>query len=187
MISDKELIIDVKKGNKASLELLVQRYYKIVYAYVYRSILDKSTAYDLTQEVFIKVLNNITSYIDKGSFKSWILMIAANQCRDHFRKKEYKTQNLSDPFEEYHESKDSISIPSILVRKKGRMQIIQKMQELPYEQREVVILRYFEDMKISEISKILQTSESTIKSRLYRGIQNLGKQIERSDFFEEGY
>lgn len=187
MISDSELIKEIKKGNKPSLELLVQRYYKVVYAYVYRSLLDKSISYDMTQEVFIKVLTNITSYIEKGNFKSWILKIAANQCRDYFRNKEYKTQSLSDPFEESHEPKEILSIPSMIERKKGRNDIIKKLQSLPYEQREVIILRYFEDMKISEISKIIDASESTVKSRLYRGIQKLGDQIERRDFFEEGY
>ena len=187
VVSDKQLIGDIKKGNLCSLDVLVRRYYKMVYAFIYRSVLDKPAAYDLTQEVFIKVQKSIPFYADKGSFKSWLFMIAANQCRDHFRNKEVKTQSLTDPLEDYHMTGTEQSVSSIMEKKENRKQIMRKMQDLPYDQREVIVLKYFEDMKINEIADITQVNESTVKSRLYRGIQKLSKQVDRGDFFEGGY
>jgi len=184
MIADEELIKEIKRGNKSSLNVLVDRYYKVVYAYIYRSIFDKSIAYDLTQETFIKIINNIKNYAHKGSLKSWMLTIAVNQCRDYFRSKEAKTKLLSDSLEESEFEADNATIPSIFERKETRKYIIQKMQELPFEQREVINLKYFHDLKLKEIADVTNTSESTVKSRLYRGMDKLGELLERSDFYD---
>lgn len=186
MISDEELIIDIKSGSKSSMDVLVRRYYKVVYAFIYRSVFDKSIAYDVTQEAFIKIIKNIKKYSEQGSLKSWMLTIASNQCRDYFRSKEAKSKSLSIPLEENRlETKES-SVSSVLERKENRKNIIHKMQQIPFEQRQVINLKYFHDLKISEIAEVNQTSESTVKSRLYSGLEKLGNLLERSSFYEEG-
>lgn len=186
MISDEELIKEIKQGKKSSLDVFVRRYYKIVYAYIYRTIFDKSIAYDLTQDAFIKIIKNLKDYSEKGSLKSWVLTIAINQCRDYFRSKEAKSKLLSVPLEESRFEANNSTISSIFEKNETRKCIIQKMQQLPYEQREVINLKYFHELKLKEIAEITHTSESTVKSRLYRGIEKLGKLLERGDFYEEG-
>lgn len=187
MVSDEQLIHEIKKGNTASIDVLVKRYYKNVYNFIYRNVYYKVTASDLTQEVFIKFMKNIHRYSEEGSFKSWLLTIASNQCKDYFRSKEAKMELMSVPLEENDFNVEyGTSLPSELIRKEKRMHIIQAMQQLPYEQHEVINLRFFQEMKMNEIAKITNVSESTVKSRLYRGIQKLEGLLERSDFYERG-
>lgn len=185
MISDEELIKEIKRGSKSSMNVLVRRYYKIIYAYIYRSIFDKSIAYDLTQEAFIKIIKNIKNYAEKGSLKSWMLTIASNQCRDYFRSTEAKSKLLSVQLEENRFESKASSVSSVFEKKESRKRIISTMQQLPLEQREVIILRFFHELKINEISEITKSSNSTVKSRLYRGMEKLGSLLERSDFYEQ--
>lgn len=185
MISDEELIKEIKSGSKSSMDVLVRRYYKSIYAFIYRSIFDKSIAYDLTQETFIKIIKNLKTYSEKGSLKSWMLKIASNQCRDYFRSKEAMSKSLSVPLEENRfESKES-TVSSVFEKKESRKDIILKMRQLPFEQREVINLKFFHELKIKEIAEITKTSDSTVKSRLYRGMEKLGSLLERSDFYEQ--
>jgi len=185
MISDEELIKEIKRGSKSSMNVLVRRYYKIVYAYIYRSIFDKTIAYDLTQEACIKIIKNIKNYAEKGSLKSWMLTIASNQCRDYFRSKEAKSKSLSVQLEENRLESNTSPVSSVFEKKESRKQIINKMQQLPFEQREVINLRFFHEFKINEIAEITNSSDSTVKSRLYRGMDKLGSLLERSDFYEQ--
>ncbi|MBY7142646.1 RNA polymerase sigma factor [Virgibacillus sp. NKC19-3] len=186
MISDEELIKDIKRGSKSSMDVLVRRYYKVVYALIYRSVFDKSIAYDLTQESFIKIIKNIRQYSEQGSLKNWMLTIASNQCRDYVRSKEAKSKSLSIPLEESRlETKDS-PVSSVLERRENRKNIMCKMQQIPFEQRQAIYLKYFHDLKIREIAETTKTSASTVKSRLYSGLEKLEHLLERSSFYEEG-
>lgn len=86
--SDEKLIKELIKGNESAMEILVKRYYDLVYSFIYRNTSDYNTAYDITQDVFIKMMKNIDKYqIENGKFKSWLLKIAVNTTKDYFRSK----------------------------------------------------------------------------------------------------
>ena len=82
--SDNQLIRDIVKGNEAAMELLVKRHYTMVHSFVYRMVGEYEIAYDLTQEIFIKMMKNIERYDNRsGEFSRWILRIASNHCKDY--------------------------------------------------------------------------------------------------------
>lgn len=177
MLQDDELVNRIKAGEKEAMEILVKRHYSSIYSYIYRKTGDKHIAYDLTQEVFIKMLQAVKSYSHQGKFPMWLMKIAVNQCYDYFRSKSYKAvskqmelkdtlaDHSSDIFEHVYERQEQIKAQ-------------QAVMELPQPQREAIILSYYHGLKIREIAQITETNESTIKSRLRHGIKKLKIRLE---------
>lgn len=82
-MTDEELVADILSGSRSAMDVLVRRYYKTVYAYVYRKTSDKQLSYDLTQEVFMKMLKSLSSFKNTGSFKNWLITVTVNHIRDY--------------------------------------------------------------------------------------------------------
>lgn len=182
--TDKKLIKEILKGNESAMEILVKRYYDLVHSYVYRSTNDYNIAYDITQEVFIKMMKNIDKYnLENGKFQSWLLKIAVNTTKDYFRSKTYK-QRIENYDIENHQIQDSSNVIDIISKKEEAIKIKEAVANLPSLQREAILLKYYNDLKIKEISNITGDNENTIKSRLFNGIKNL-KKLLGGDIFEE--
>lgn len=182
--SDEKLIKELIKGNESAMEILVKRYYDLVYSFIYRNTSDYNTAYDITQDVFIKMMKNIDKYqIENGKFKSWLLKIAVNTTKDYFRSKIYK-QRIQSYDIDSHEIEDKANVVDILSKKEEAIKIKEAIKNLPKLQREAVILKYYNDLKIKEISNITGENENTIKSRLFNGVKNL-KKLLGGDNYEE--
>lgn len=175
--SDNELIKEIIYGNESAMELLVKRHYSMVHSFVYRLTGDYNLSYDLTQEIFIKMMKSINRYdYKKGNFKSWILKISSNHCRDYFRTSTYKQRNEFSDINEI-EIKSNENIIDLLEIKEDRILVKSAIDNLPTLQREAIILKYYHDLKIKEISNITGDMENTIKSRLFNGIKNLKKYL----------
>lgn len=182
--SDEKLIKELIKGNESAMEILVKRYYDLVYSFIYRNTSDYNTAYDITQDVFIKMMKNIDKYqIENGKFKSWLLKIAVNTTKDYFRSKIYK-QRIKSYDIDSHEIEDKANVVDILSKKEETIKIKEAIKNLPKLQREAIILKYYNDLKIKEISNITGENENTIKSRLFNGVKNL-KKLLGGDNYEE--
>lgn len=169
------LIKEIQKGNEAAMELLVSKNYHMVQAFIYRMIGDYNLSYDLTQEVFIKMLTNLPRYqrTDAG-FETWLLTIASNHCKDYFRTNSYRQRKENANIDDLEiESNDSIV--DVLERNEKRKEVKKAVEDLPYLQREAIILKYFHELRIHEISSITGENENTIKSRLFQGMKNLRK------------
>ncbi|WP_227938796.1 RNA polymerase sigma factor [Alkalihalobacillus deserti] len=184
MPDDQELIEEILGGSQAAMEVLTRKYYKSIYAFIYRKVGDKETAYDLTQEVFIKVIQRIQSYSHKGTFKSWLFSIAINHCRDYWGSAYYRHTSQKTELPETLESGEK-SIPYIFERKVMREQVRLALASLPDYQKEALILKYFHHMKIKEISKVTNTSVPTVKSRLKQGLNKLAKLLRRGEVDEQ--
>lgn len=173
--SDESLINQILKGNESAMEILVKRYYDLVHSFIYRNTSDYNLAYDLTQEVFIKVIKNIDKFSnDKGNFKNWILKIAINTNKDYFKSSIYKQRKEMQDIDN-HEIKDDKNIIDILSKKEDANKIREAIHKLPNLQREAILLKYYEDLKVREISSVTGENENTIKSRLFNGVKNLKK------------
>lgn len=173
--SDESLINEILKGNESAMEILVKRYYDLVHSFIYRNTSDYNLAYDLTQEVFIKVIKNIDKFSnDKGNFKNWILKIAINTNKDYFKSSIYKQRKEMQDIDN-HEIKDDKNVIDILSKKEDANKIRQAIHKLPNLQREAILLKYYEDLKVREISSVTGENENTIKSRLFNGVKNLKK------------
>lgn len=180
MPEDKDLIAEILRGSQAAMEVLTRKYYKPIYAFVYRKVGNKDIAYDLTQEIFIKVIQRIRSYSNKGTFKSWLYSIAVNHCRDYWRSAEYRKASQQTELIEMIESEQK-SVSYIFERKESREQVRKAIHSLPDYQREALILKYFHHMKIKEIAQVTNTTDSTVKSRLKQGLGKLAAFLQRGD------
>jgi RNA polymerase sigma factor (sigma-70 family) len=184
MSSDEELIGEVLNGNQYAMEILIKRYYKLIFAYVYRSIGDYHEAYDITQEVLIKVVKSIKDYKHEGKFKNWLLRIAANTCNDQFRSSKYRN-NKNNAELDCNLVDESSNVYNIMNKKIERQEIKGAITTLPDNQRNAIILKYYHDMKIKDIAAITESNESTVKSRLKQGLEKLKKLFEGSEQFEK--
>lgn len=180
--SDEKLIREILRGNESAMEILVKRYYDLVHSFIYRNTSDYNIAYDITQDVFIKVMKNIDKYkIESGNFKSWLLKISVNTTKDYFKSKTYKQRSTSYDISN-HEIEDKTNVVDILSKKEEAFKIKEAIQKLPKLQREAVILKYYNDLKIKEISNITGDNENTIKSRLFNGVKSLKKLLGGDDY-----
>ncbi len=184
--TDENLIKEILKGNESAMEILVKRYYDLVHSYIYRTTNDYNIAYDITQDVFIKMMKSIDKYnLEEGKFKNWLLKIAVNTTKDYFKSKTYK-QRIENYDIENHEIEDKSNVIDIISKKEESIKIKEAVEKLPNLQREAIFLKYYNDLKIKEISKITGDNENTIKSRLFNGVKNLKKLLGGDLFEEEG-
>ncbi|MCA1057625.1 RNA polymerase sigma factor [Rossellomorea aquimaris] len=180
MSEDQQLIQEILRGSQAAMEVLTRKYYKDVFAFVYRKIGNRDLAYDLTQEIFIKVIRKLGSYSNSGSFKSWMFTIAVNHCRDYWKSAEHqRTQKQSELTEYLTNEKTNVSY--IFAQKETRERVKAAISELPDYQGDAIILKYYHDMKIHEIASVTDASESTVKSRLRQGLGKLANLLERGE------
>lgn len=182
--TDENLIKEILKGNESAMEILVKRHYDLIHSYIYRTTNDYNISYDITQDVFIKMMKNIERYnLENGKFKSWLLKIAVNTTKDYFKSKTYK-QRIENFDIENHQIEDASNVIDIISKKEKAIKIKKAVANLPSLQREAIFLKYYNDLKIKEISHITGDNENTIKSRLFNGIKNL-KKLLGGDIFEE--
>lgn len=184
MQSDEELIAEIRRGIRSTMEVLIRRYYKLVFSIVYRKTSDYHMACDLTQEVFIKVAKSVSSYRGEGNFKSWLVSITYHHCADHFRSVTHARKK--DEIEIRPEIADeSMNVYRLLERNDERKAIRNALMDLPDYQRDTIVLSYFEGMKVREIAELMQCTESTVKSRLYQGLTKLRKMVKGGDGYDK--
>ena len=169
---DKELVKEVKSGSTSALQTLYMRHLDAIYRYFYYQTKDKFLAEDLAQDVFIRVWRAIDHYDEKkGSFTSWMYRIAHNLLIDHYRGK--KSLTLKEGIE--------ASYTEDWLEKLDRNEKIQKIKSeldnLPDDYREVVILRFFEDMGVEEVAIIMEKSEENVRVIQHRAIRKLREKI----------
>lgn len=189
MQSDEQLVSEILNGNQSAMEILINRYYKIIFSYICRYTGEYHASCDITQEVFIKMMKSLSKFDSTiGSFKNWIFKIALNTSRDYFKSTSYKLNWNGEQVEE-NISGSSPNVVDILYRMEQREEVKKAINELPDYQREAVILKFYHDMKIKDIAKIMDSNESTIKSRLHQGIAKLkGLLLKEVDVIEKsGY
>lgn len=181
---DEEIISYIVKGRTELFSVLIDRYQAKVFSTVYHYTHDQEEARDLTQEIFIKIYNNLQSYKNKASFSTWLYRIAVNRCIDWTRKKKLQTVSvIHDGSEEeidiYDTLADSGGGPEeALIKQENRIYIRKVVEELPEIYKTVIILYYFEDFSPQEISDITGVPKRTIETRLYRGKNLLKLRLE---------
>ncbi len=177
-MEDKELIYRIQHGNKELLEELIKKYYDDIYKFCYYKTGNALISYDLTQETFLKLIKYIGTYKDKGKFKGYLITIAINVCNTYFIESDTNIEELYS--NNNYDTKSTKKINKI-----EQKDVIQKaLEELPDKQKDVIILKYYEDFKIKEIAKLLGEKVPTIKSRLKQGLEKLSKYLRKEDFYE---
>ncbi|MFM9007499.1 MAG: RNA polymerase sigma factor [Bacteroidota bacterium] len=180
--SDQELVSAFLKGNEETLQELILRHERKVYTSIYLLVKDRSLSDDIFQETFIKVINTLRGghYNEEGKFISWVLRIAHNLVIDHFRGQ--KRMPMVRDTEDYSVF-DSLHLPDgnaedRIMAEQVRNQVRRLIDELPFEQREVVIMRHFADMSFKEIAACTNVSINTALGRMRYALINLRKLVE---------
>ncbi|MCB5236844.1 MAG: RNA polymerase sigma factor [Niallia nealsonii] len=184
MPDDQELVREILSGSEAAMEVLTRKYYRPIFAFVYRKVGEKEIAYDLTQEIFIKMMKKIHTYSNKKKFSSWLFMIALNHCRDYWKSNEFKRLSMQTELQDIQQNEQQ-QVSYIFENKETREQIKQAMESLPEYQKEALILKYFHQMKIKEIAELTNSNASTVKSRLKQGIGKLAVLLRKEEGVNE--
>ena len=180
--SDKELIERYQNGDVHSFELLIGRYQKQVYSYIFTLVKDKQLADDVFQDTFVKVIQTIKSkgYKDDGRFVQFAMRIAHNLVIDHFRK-ENRIPTVESSSEDYNYI-DNVPITDASVEQgmivdQVHSDLHRMIAFLPDEQREVLRMRIFDDMSFKDIADITNVSINTALGRMRYALINLRKMM----------
>jgi RNA polymerase sigma-70 factor (ECF subfamily) len=182
--SDVQLMLDVKAGDQQSFELLLQRYRTPLVNFLYRMVRNREQAEDLAQEVFLRVYRAREDYEPSAKFTTWLFRIATNLALNSLRDHRYQKLEISmdAPIVADSEEGDERTMevadehPDIeqhLVEEARKKMIRHAIEKLPEKQRAAVLLHKYQQLDYSEISKILQCSESALKSLLFRAYETL--------------
>lgn len=174
------LIQQALDGDMQAFEELIKLYQQPIFNLAYRMLGDPQEAEDAAQETFIRAFLNLQKNYDPSrSFKTWLFSIGSNHCIDRLRKRRLTWVSIDEPLPPHpalmsHDTED----PEQQLMSQERSQLIQHMlSNLPPDYRAAVILRYWYDLSYTEIAEALDTTESAIKSRLFRARQQLADQI----------
>lgn len=185
-LSDQELVAAFLNGDELSIETLINRHRSKVYTYIYLTIKNHALAEDLFQETFIKVIQSLRAgkYKDNGRFLSWVIRIAHNLIIDHFRKEKQMNSVSNDDseldlFNNKKLAEDNIE--DVLVSNQIKEDIRNLINELPGDQREVVLMRHFGGLSFKDIAEQTGVSINTALGRMRYALINLRKMIKEKD------
>jgi len=184
-LSDKELISNYLEGNDRAFEVLLNRHKDKIYTSIYLFVKDRDLAEDIFQDVFIKIIKTLRNgkYNHEGKFLQWAMRISYNMCVDHFRKNKKKTKvSATETFDIFDvlESPEDNKETSIIKSQQHR-RVRELVDQLPEEQREVVILRHYADMSFKEISQLTRVSINTALGRMRYALINMRKMVDEKE------
>jgi len=173
--SDSEIIQQYLKGDEQSLEVLIKKYLKPIYGFIYKNVGDVAAAEDITQEVFVKIWKNLKKFDQNKEFKPWLFQIAKNASIDYLRKKK------TIPFSRFENEKGQNVLtenmkdetPNLLEVLNNKKTLTMVMETLSEKDQKLIKLRHTDGLSFKEIADTMQESINTIKSRYRRIIINL--------------
>jgi len=184
-IDDSVLVRDYMSGDERALEILIGKHNQRLSSFIYSKVLDRTITEDIFQDTFIKVIKTLKrgSYSEEGKFLPWVMRIAHNLIIDHFR----KTRRMPK-----FEGSDDFNIFSVIGddRPNAEKQLIKDqidcdlgalIEELPDDQKEVLVMRIYKDMSFKEISENTNVSINTALGRMRYALINLRKIIEKNN------
>lgn len=179
--SDQQLIENYLAGDEKSFEFLLERHKSKIYTSIYLFVKDEDQANDIFQEVFIKIIDTLRKgkYSHEGKFLQWAMRIAYNMCVDQFRRgKRYSKVSATETFDIFDvlETQEE-SMEGAMMRNQTYDRIKVLVDQLPEEQREVVILRHYADMSFKEIAGLTRVSINTALGRMRYALINMRKMI----------
>jgi RNA polymerase sigma-70 factor, ECF subfamily len=175
---DEKMVERCLQGDDAAWEVVVNSYAKRIYNLSYRYTSRRDEAEDLTQEIFIRVYQNLKSFrSDSGSFQSWIMKVGRNLIIDHYRRtRRYQQAAGTEEMEAMNLRDDKVPSPQRSVEQsEASLFLSEGLQALSPELKEAIILRDLEGMAYQEIAGLLGIPEGTVKSRINRARLELAK------------
>jgi RNA polymerase sigma-70 factor (ECF subfamily) len=181
--SDSLLVKNYILGDEASLEILIKKHQQRLFSFIYGKVKDKDVTNDIFQDTFIKVIKTLKkgNYNEEGKFLPWIMRIAHNLIIDYFRKNNrlpnFKNSDEFDIFSII--SDESLNAEKQIIQEQIFDDVRELINELPEEQKEVLIMRMYRDMSFKEISDNTGVSINTALGRMRYALINMRKLIEK--------
>ena len=183
VLSDQELVKKYLNGDTASFEILLTRHKSRIFAFIMSKIKNRDLSEDIFQDTFIKVINSLQKgkYNEEGKFLPWMMRIAHNLMIDHFRK-EAKMRKVrpTDEFDIFDVLDDgNKNQEEVMMKTQVHADLKVLIEQLPKDQKEVLKMRYFEDLSFKQISNLTETSINTALGRMRYALINLRKLAEK--------
>lgn len=183
LITDATLVSDYIKGDEKSIEILIKRHKQRIYSFIYSKVYDRDVAEDIFQDTFIKVIRTLKrgAYNEEGKFLPWVMRISHNLVIDFFRKNNRmpKFQNTGE-FSIFSVLSDStLNAEKAIIKEQVENDVRRLVDELPEDQKEVLMMRIYKDMSFKEISERTGVSINTALGRMRYALINLRKIIEK--------
>lgn len=180
-LNDKDLILQYLEGNNKCFEVLLNRHRERIYTSIYLFVKDSDLAQDIFQDVFIKIVDTLRKgkYNHEGKFLQWALRISYNMCVDNFRRSKRRTKvNATETFDIFDilQTGDD-NMETTMIKEQLHNKVRSLVDQLPPEQREVVVLRHFADMSFKEISQLTRVSINTALGRMRYALINMRKMV----------
>jgi len=170
-----EIVEQVKKGKKDAFWELMSEYEEAIFRFCYRKLFRKEIAEDVAREAFVKAYEKINSLKDNSKFKSWLYKIAYNACMDEIKRVNRIVDSEDNPHDNISDEKLS---PEHLTEQKRNKEVIKKeFKKLSDNHKDVIILVYYEGLSYEEAAEVLGISVGTVKSRLFRALEVLRKNL----------
>ena len=185
--SDVQLMLDVKAGDDSSFDFLLQKYRSPLVNFLNRMVRDSATAEDLAQEVFLRVYRSRQQYTPSAKFTTWLFRIATNVALNSVRDTRHQRMEVSLDAPANNSNEEDAAPRELPAREmridermveRDRTEVIRRaIASLPEKQRAAVVLHKYEEMDYVEIARVLDCSESALKSLLFRAYENLRVQL----------
>lgn len=169
-MTDETIMEAVKNGELQQATLLFERYHKRIFNFLARMTMDRDLAEDLTQNVFLRIIKYRNSYREGNKFQSWIYQVARNVFSDHYQ----SVKNRFSDFVDVEKVSDHIGNSNDSEEQDEKEKLLHRsMAKLTEEQRELLVLTRFQQMKYEEVAAIMDTTVANIKVKVHRAILKL--------------
>ncbi|MDR2138525.1 MAG: sigma-70 family RNA polymerase sigma factor [Tannerella sp.] len=184
-MTDEELVVLYAEGNNSAFDILLNRHKGSIHSYIYYIVRDRDLTEDIFQETFVKVIMTIKQrrYTENGKFKAWIMRIAHNLIIDNFRQERNENSISNDEVnvDLFNDSRlCEKTIEDELVQQQVFDDIKKMIRHLPENQREVLEMRYYQDMSFKEIANLTGVSINTALGRMRYAILNMRRMAEEN-------
>lgn len=181
---DQVLIRRVLRGDRKAFEELMRKYERRIYGFVVRMVRNEETAVDLTQDFFIKIYTVLDKYNFEYKFSTWAYRICYNLVIDHIRKHQAQVDSLDDDSVSPRDMLESDNVSRedgfrALARAETRDYVWRVVDQIPLKFRELILLRYIQDLKYEEIAEIMSLPVGTVKNRIFKAKEILKQEMER--------
>ncbi|MBD3161463.1 MAG: sigma-70 family RNA polymerase sigma factor [Candidatus Eisenbacteria bacterium] len=176
----------LRRRDPQAMAELFDRYFGEIYSVVHRLLGDTAAAEDVTQELFLKVHRSLETYDPSRDPVPWLMTIAYNLCRDHWRSRGHKMGKRSQPLapgEPIAEvlSADGPPPDGDLIRRERERMLATALRSLPEEQRTIVLLHDYQGLKHEEIAEIVGATAVAVRKRYSRALRNLQEELKDKD------
>jgi RNA polymerase sigma-70 factor (ECF subfamily) len=180
---DSLLVNNYIKGDENALSILINRHQSKIYGFIYSKISDRDITDDIFQDTFIKVIKTLksNSYNEEGKFLPWVMRIAHNLVIDHFRKnKKMPMLRETEDFSIFSIITDnSLTVENQIISDQVENDLKKIIDELPEDQKEVLVMRIYQDLSFKEISELTGVSINTALGRMRYALMNMRKVIDK--------